>query len=540
MAVPERIGRYTLLGRLSTGGMAEIFLARQEGPQRFSKVVVVKRILPHLAEDRRFVEMFLDEARLAALINHPNVVSILELGEDAGSYFIAMEHVDGSDLRQIQRAARLRNRALPWKLYARIVADACAGLDFAHNFHNNDKLPLNLVHRDVSPDNILVSYTGVVKVVDFGIAKARDTEGRTKAGQVKGKFAYMSPEQLLGKPLDRRTDVWALGVVLHWLCSGALPFDAENEAALIREILEAPVPPLGSKARGVPAALEAFAMRALARDLSARYPHARAMQQDLEQWMAQPGQAFTNAALADVMNELFPESTDEHRLFKQSLLRGDAHPIKPSSDSAPTRALPPEELSPKPAAPARKPTTPPRPEAGKEPPMTQGSLFEALFAKSLKPTGAFLEELKRSGYDPERPQPKYPAVVWQHSLQVALRHAYADKDPHQGMRLLGRRLLASFLDHTLIGKALGVGIALIAPEDVIRRFPKYISTSREGVATSVAQEGPHRFRISVADPYANPDLVCGLIEEVTTRKKVVANVEVDKVIAYNFEIVVAW
>jgi eukaryotic-like serine/threonine-protein kinase len=327
-----RVGRYTLLGKLATGGMAEVFLARQEGPEGFAKTVVVKRILPHLAQDESFVRMFLNEARLAAVINHPNVVSIFELGQDAEteSYYMAMEFIDGCNLKRIVHdAARTRSRFAP-ELCARVIADACAGLDYAHNLKGEDRQPLHIVHRDISPENILVTYSGLVKVVDFGIAKAASIEGKTQAGQIKGKFGYMPPEQLLGEPLDRRADVWALGVVLYWLCAGVKPFSGENEAVIMQKILGSEPEPLDNVVSGIPRRLAEVVHTALAKEPKQRYESARALQDDLEAWIAQEGLVATNAALSDYMNDHFPEATDRDRMLVRALQSGEIQQGTPS------------------------------------------------------------------------------------------------------------------------------------------------------------------------------------------------------------------
>ncbi|MHB8417179.1 MAG: serine/threonine-protein kinase [Myxococcales bacterium] len=322
-AVPgTRLGRYTLLGKLATGGMAEVFLARQDGPQGFAKTVVIKKILPHFVTDAQFVQMFLNEARLAALINHPNVVSIYELGEDASqeTYYMAMEYIDGCNLRRLAQGASEQKKPLPPALAARIVADAAAGLDFAHNLKGEGQRPLNIVHRDISPENILLTYSGLVKVVDFGIAKAAASEGKTRTGQIKGKVAYMSPEQILGQEIDRRTDVWALGVTLYWLLGGARPFRGPNEAAIMNLIVNAQPPDLPAN---VPAELGQIVSRALAKDREARLPTAAALQGELERHLASGGQNVTTSGVSAYMNDLFPEASDPDRLLTRAILSGE-------------------------------------------------------------------------------------------------------------------------------------------------------------------------------------------------------------------------
>ncbi|MEL6182338.1 MAG: serine/threonine-protein kinase, partial [Myxococcota bacterium] len=212
MDTATRLGKYSLKRKLATGGMAEIWLAEQQGPAGFAKTLVIKRILPHLADDSKFVEMFLDEARLAAKLEHPHIVRISDLGLADGSYFIAMEFIDGPDLDYIiERAEQLGTR-VPLPIAARIMADSLAGLEFAHTFVDEQGNPMNLVHRDISPHNILVNRAGVSKIVDFGVAKAASSTHKTQTGAIKGKFAYMSPEQIANNPLDGRSDVFAMGI----------------------------------------------------------------------------------------------------------------------------------------------------------------------------------------------------------------------------------------------------------------------------------------------------------------------------------------
>ena len=196
------IGKYKLLRLIASGGMAEVYLARQAGAAGFEKLVCLKRILPHLASDRQFVEMFLNEARLAARLDHPNIVSIYDLGEANGNYFIAMEFIDGPSLRAVAKRARERGERLPIAEVVKIVSMAAGGLHYAHDLADAEGKPLGLVHRDISPDNILVHRNGMAKVVDFGIAKAANSSGRTRTGALKGKVAYMPPEQLRGDPLE--------------------------------------------------------------------------------------------------------------------------------------------------------------------------------------------------------------------------------------------------------------------------------------------------------------------------------------------------
>ena len=216
----ETYGNYRLLQKLAIGGMAELYLARRMRPAGQDRTVVLKRILPHLAEDSAFVSMFLDEARIAARLHHQNVIEILDLGAEGDSFFIAMEYIHGEDMRRVAKRAMESNRRLPAALACRVVASAARGLDYAHKRTDQTGRPLQIVHRDVSPQNLLVGFDGQVKVVDFGIAKAIDKATVTASGVIKGKHAYMSPEQAIGRSIDHRTDVFALGVVLYELLTG--------------------------------------------------------------------------------------------------------------------------------------------------------------------------------------------------------------------------------------------------------------------------------------------------------------------------------
>lgn len=294
-----RIGKYQLVRRLAVGGMAEVWLAQAAGPGGFSKQLVLKRILPHLAEDRTFVDLFLSEARVAALLNHPNLVHIFDFGEADGTWFLAMEFIDGPNLRVLQDAVREGSEPLPCALAARVVASACEGLAHAHALTDPATgEPLNLVHRDISPDNLLVSRTGVVKVVDFGIAKAAGQAHKTKTGGVRGKVPYMSPEQLASKALDPRADVYALGVVLYELLAGALPYEGEGDAGLMKAILFDPPVPLAQRRADVPALLQEVVERALSRKREERFEDCTRMQEALERYLKTEEQPSGGAQLA--------------------------------------------------------------------------------------------------------------------------------------------------------------------------------------------------------------------------------------------------
>jgi eukaryotic-like serine/threonine-protein kinase len=303
----EQMGRYRLIRRLAAGGMAEVFLSKVAGPRGFEKVVVVKRILPHLAEDPQFVDMFLTEAKLAALLEHPNLVHIFDFGVEEGAYFLAMEYVDGPNLRTLSKRTLQEAGPLPLELCARIVSLACEGLAYAHELvDTRTGKPLGLLHRDISTDNILVSRAGAVKVVDFGIAKAASVGQRTQSGVLKGKVAYMAPEYLLGEPVDARSDLYALGVVLYELVAGRKPFEAESDGRLMRAILHEPLVDIRELRPEVPEALAGIVNKALAREPQERYPSCRALQAELESFLFQTGQQVGTQQVAQRVRALFP------------------------------------------------------------------------------------------------------------------------------------------------------------------------------------------------------------------------------------------
>ena len=307
----QRVGKYQLLRKLATGGMAEVFLARAEGPMGFQKRLVVKRILPHFVEDPSFVGMFLGEAKLAAELDHPNLVQIFDFGEAEGQYYLAMEFIDGPNLRVLNVTARARGRPLSYPMAARVIGYAAEGLHAAHELRDDRGQLVHLVHRDISPDNILISRNGTVKVVDFGIAKVASEPSRTKSGVIKGKLAYMPPEQLAREPLDRRADIFALGVVLYELIAGAMPFDATSEVSIIQAIMnEEPLERVRTKAPDVPAELDEIIAKCLAKNQAERYPTCKALHGALEKFIASSGQTVFASDLAQVIDELVPAITD--------------------------------------------------------------------------------------------------------------------------------------------------------------------------------------------------------------------------------------
>lgn len=274
--IEQTLGKYRLVRHLATGGMAEIYLAEQAGPEGFAKEIVIKRILPHLAKDAQFTDMFLDEARLASNLNHPNIGQILELGQHGTHYFIAMEFIDGASLDELIEG----DSGVPPDVAARIIADTLQALDFAHESKDRDGRPLNIVHRDVTPSNVMVSIDGIVKLVDFGVAKAAKKNHKTQTGAVKGKFAYMAPEQIETSDIDRRADIFAIGIVFYELLTGVKPF-GEELAAVSRILHEDPKDPREIRAE-IPDPYVQIIRRALRKSPQERYPTAHTMLLDIE------------------------------------------------------------------------------------------------------------------------------------------------------------------------------------------------------------------------------------------------------------------
>jgi serine/threonine protein kinase len=288
--------------------MAELYVARTPELHGFRKYFAIKRILPRWADDREFVEMFLDEARLAAHLDHPNVVHVHDVGEDDDGLFFAMDYIHGQNLLAIIRRQRTRGSFLPWDAFVALGSAAAAGLHHAHERRGFDGKPLGIIHRDVSPTNILVTYEGAVKIVDFGIAKASTSRHSTRPSVRKGKMAYMSPEQCRGDGLDRRSDVFALGVVLYELATLTRAFKGEGEFAVMNQIVNHGLAPASSRRADIPAELDRILGRAVARDADERYGSARELQRDLDEFAVDAGLMATPDALAALMEELFGAS----------------------------------------------------------------------------------------------------------------------------------------------------------------------------------------------------------------------------------------
>jgi len=295
MREPIPFGKYLLLERLAMGGMAEVWLATER--DRPGHRYALKRLLPTLADDPQFVTMFLDEARLGAELEHPGLVPVHDLGREGAAYYMAMDFVPGCDLRLLLARARLAGAVLPARLSAWIVARAAETLDHAHRAHAHDGRPLAVVHRDLSPANVLLSFQGGVYVIDFGIARAAFRAHREDAA-LRGKFGYLSPEQAQGLPVDRRADVFSLGTVLHEALTGHRLFTGPSDLAVLQRVRAAEVPPPSAQNPAVPPGLDAVVLRALSREPADRFPWAFDLAEALAPFGAGVGPGALAAELA--------------------------------------------------------------------------------------------------------------------------------------------------------------------------------------------------------------------------------------------------
>lgn len=299
----ERIGPYQILRKVAQGGMAELFLADYVREDGFRRKMAIKRILPHLAGNSEFVKMFTREARLAALLQHPNVVQIFDYGNIERTYFIAMEYINGKNLKEILTAL---NRGLPVEHTVFIISKICKGLDYSHNRRDDiSGEPLKIIHRDISPQNMLISHEGEVKISDFGISKAQSEPSLTMAGVIKGKLAYLSPEQSLGESVDERTDIYALGLVIYESLSGKKVYAFDTDVEAIRVIPTLEIEPLMNVREGIPAELNGIVMKCLAKKKEDRYQSASALYDDLDKFKKKMKFTFDTADLAKFMNEHF-------------------------------------------------------------------------------------------------------------------------------------------------------------------------------------------------------------------------------------------
>lgn len=318
----QSFGEYWLLERIAVGGMAEIFKARQSGARGFEKIIVIKKILQHLSEDPEFVEMFEDEAKIAARLTQQNIVQIYELGEVSNQLYIAMEYVDGKNMRDLTRSVTGKNLHLSVEQCTFLIGEVLKGLDYAHRKTDAAGRPLDIVHRDMSPQNIIISYEGEVKILDFGIAKAASKISKTEAGVLKGKFSYMSPEQASGRPISQTSDIYASGVILHELLTSDRLFRSKTDMETLERVKEGKVAPPSEKNELVPPELDRIVLKALSKDQSRRYQTAGEMMNDLSRFAFDQKYTYSNQDLAAFMKSLFADAiAEENSQLQQALAR---------------------------------------------------------------------------------------------------------------------------------------------------------------------------------------------------------------------------
>ena len=331
------VGSYTLLAKLATGGMAEIWLARQSGLRGFERIVVVKRIIESLSQDESFVEMFLDEARIIVQLTHPNIVQVFDLGEHAGAYYIAMEYLAGENLATVARAATKAGQQLSAETAVKLIVAALEGLDHAHTRTGVDGQPLNIVHRDISPQNIVLTWEGQVKLVDFGIARAANRATQTQGQQLKGKFAYMAPEQAEGHDLDGRADVFAMGIVLWELVTHKRLHTSDDSIQILKSLIsEQPVPRALERSPKVDPELSDILDKALQKNVEDRYPDAHAFKAALEGWLRERGGGPSTGELSKMMHQLFATRIKERKALIENAAKGVTAPLAESDALKPT------------------------------------------------------------------------------------------------------------------------------------------------------------------------------------------------------------
>ena len=299
-----KFGQYVLLEKIATGGMAEVWKARMRGVEGFQKIVAIKKILPHLSDNQDFIEMFVDEAKLAAQLNHNNIIHIYDLGKIQSSYYIAMEYIDGYDLKNILKKAQERDQPLSVEIALFVASKIAAALDYAHRKRDFEDKEMGLVHRDVSPQNVLISEEGDIKLCDFGIAKAASKASHTQAGALKGKLQYMSPEQAWGRNIDNRSDIFALATVLFEMLTARKLFSGDNELSILEQVREARVTPPSQYNDEVTPQIDAIVLKALQKDPANRYQTAGEMQRDLDAVLYSFKPTPTSADLAIYMHRL--------------------------------------------------------------------------------------------------------------------------------------------------------------------------------------------------------------------------------------------
>jgi serine/threonine protein kinase len=311
--------RYRVVEKLESGGMAEVFRAESEGLQGFRKQVAIKRVLPHLSSKKKFISMFLDEARLSAQLSHSNCVQVFDIGVGDNAFFIVMEFVDGANLKAIIEHIKKSGRDFPVEAAVYLSLELCKGLAYAHELTDNNGIPLHIVHRDMSPPNVLITKNGEVKIVDFGLAKANSQLEKSEPGIIKGKFSYLSPEAAMGQEVDLRTDIFAVGIILWELLSGQRLFLGDTDFQTVKKVQGAVVPSISQINKKVPQELERIIAKSLARDPAQRYANARALGQELSKFLFKYGVPVSTFDVATLVQGAMKER-QRHRPMQASII----------------------------------------------------------------------------------------------------------------------------------------------------------------------------------------------------------------------------
>jgi serine/threonine protein kinase len=340
VVAPERFGPYLLLDRINVGGMAEVFRGKQVGVEGFERLVALKRILPQVSSDPDFIEMFVDEAKIAVQLQHANIAQTYDLGKVGDQYYIALEYVSGLDLRTVWDRARKRKRLLPIPLSLYIVQKICEGLDAAHRKTDDTGRDIGLVHRDASPHNVLVSFEGDVKIIDFGIAKVANKISKTHAGALKGKFGYMSPEQIRGIDIDRRSDVFTVGTVLYELCVGRRLFRGNSDFSVLEKIRRGDVRPPSALNPKLDPRLEAIVMRALKVSRDERYQWAGDLAEDLNRYVYESDLRCGRADVARYMQHHFQPELEAERARLERYRAASTGDVEAETPPAPDAEAP--------------------------------------------------------------------------------------------------------------------------------------------------------------------------------------------------------
>ncbi len=403
MSVVLRVGRYEALRPIASGGMATVYLGRAEGARGFERQVAIKAMHPHLADDPEFVTMFLDEARMAANIRHPNVVPTLDVAEEGGQLFLIMEYVEGLSLHDVKRAIKKQGSDVPLPIALRIALDMLAGLHAAHELTAPDGTPMNLIHRDVSPHNVLIGVDGVSRIMDFGIARAEIRITSTRGAQVKGKTAYMAPEQIRAQPIDQRCDIYAAGIVTWELLTGERLFRADNDGSLLSAVLTGASQAPSQINSTVPPEIDVVCMKALAPAPDDRFETAAAFAEALEDAAAaSPIAIAPSRAVSAFMKALPPLPIRAPESLRTPSLSG-APPSRPPSSVSPVSSVSPARRDPGTGTEAMSAVSAEMTRAPEAPPPARGSGRRMLLAAAAASliTGAAVRALTRSAPLPE-------------------------------------------------------------------------------------------------------------------------------------------